>query len=272
MQKVGDEAPHPAEWSRGPRGRPDPPNGGFPILKQIKIASQSTTTNGHVTNVESVPSAGIFLGPWPGVGIAGPACPDRVAARPHLAGAAGPTQKHKGDVRTQNLARSPGHPKGGRSGTPPRPADPGAISSAHPKRRHCLGPNKNIYSSFVWLGPKTTQKPLPGARNRPPRSCAQDSPGGTNPGGCSGADQLCNLQYFPSRIRARGFRGPPRPRRAENRPGPDLSASPPECLPKSPRAIVSSHVVPIQARTRSQVVPGIPSREYCTAVAVNGAD
>ena len=36
----------------------------------------------NLTNLESVPSAGIFLGPRPGVGISGPAWPDRAAARP----------------------------------------------------------------------------------------------------------------------------------------------------------------------------------------------
>ena len=36
----------------------------------------------NLTNLESVPSAGIFLGPRPGVGISGPARPDRAAARP----------------------------------------------------------------------------------------------------------------------------------------------------------------------------------------------
>ena len=35
----------------------------------------------NLTNLESVPSARIFLGPRPGVGISGPAWPDR-AARP----------------------------------------------------------------------------------------------------------------------------------------------------------------------------------------------
>ncbi len=41
----------------------------------------------------------------------------------------------------------------------------------------------------------------------------------------SGADFECNLHYFPNRMRSRGFRGPPWPRRAENRPkkqGPNL--------------------------------------------------
>ena len=54
-----------------------------------------------LTNLESVPSAGIFLGPRPGVGISGPAWPDRAAARP-LPAAPGrggrPTQKHKAEI------------------------------------------------------------------------------------------------------------------------------------------------------------------------------
>jgi hypothetical protein len=52
----------------------------------------------NLTKLESAPSAGIFLGPRPGVGISGLARPDRAAARPLPAGAAGPTQKHKAAI------------------------------------------------------------------------------------------------------------------------------------------------------------------------------
>ncbi len=39
-----------------------------------------------------------------------------------------------GEIITWNLTLSPGHPEGGRSGPPPRPAGPGTFSSARPRK------------------------------------------------------------------------------------------------------------------------------------------
>ncbi len=39
MQKVGGEAPTLWKGFRGPRGRPDPQNDRFPILRKLKITS-----------------------------------------------------------------------------------------------------------------------------------------------------------------------------------------------------------------------------------------